>query len=83
MADTLTLDLILAGLTFVLSVGIAIAVDVYQLKAKLANIIRFIGQGLCCTNPVRDSSHESSTVAGLHEQTRIPDIQNPELAGLQ
>ena len=33
--------------------------------------------------PVRDSSYESNTVAGQHEQTRIPDIQNPELASLQ
>ncbi|WP_323717260.1 Arm DNA-binding domain-containing protein [Paracoccus aminovorans] len=41
------------------------------------------GAGLCCTNPVRDSSHETRTVAGLHEPTRIPDIQNPELASLQ
>lgn len=38
--------LIIAGVTFVLSVSIAIAVDFYQLKDKLANIIRFIGQAL-------------------------------------
>lgn len=38
--------LIIAGITFVLSVAIAIAVDIYQLKDKLANIIRFIGQSL-------------------------------------
>jgi len=25
-------------------------------------------KGLCCTNPVRDSSRESSVVAGGHEQ---------------
>jgi hypothetical protein len=25
--------------------------------------------GLCCTNPVRDSSRDSSVVAGMHEQT--------------
>ncbi|MCA3509951.1 MAG: hypothetical protein IOC72_04705 [Rhodobacter sp.] len=37
---------------------------------------------LCCTNPVRDSSGESSVVAGLHEQTHTPDLQNQELAGL-
>jgi hypothetical protein len=33
-------------------------------------------------NPVRDSSCESSVVAGLHEQTDTPDLQDPELAGL-
>ncbi|SIT26051.1 hypothetical protein SAMN05421774_1321, partial [Gemmobacter megaterium] len=30
---------------------------------------------LCCTNPVWDSSHESSVVAGIHEQTYTPDLQ--------
>ncbi|MCE8001141.1 MAG: hypothetical protein HEP70_20115 [Rhodobiaceae bacterium] len=38
---------------------------------------------LCCTNRVRDSSCESSVVAGLHEQTDIPDLQDQELASLQ
>lgn len=38
---------------------------------------------LCCTNPVRDSSCESSVVAGWHEQTDAPDLQDPELASLQ
>ncbi|PTN02078.1 DDE family transposase [Rhodovulum imhoffii] len=28
--------------------------------------------GLCCTNPVRDSSRGSSVVAGAHEQTGTP-----------
>lgn len=37
---------------------------------------------LCCTNPVRDSSRESSVVAGLHEQTHTPRLQDQELAGL-
>jgi hypothetical protein len=37
---------------------------------------------LCCTNPVRDSSCESSVVAGLHEQTHTPRLQDQELAGL-
>ncbi|WP_211657853.1 hypothetical protein, partial [Paracoccus aminovorans] len=32
--------------------------------------------GHCCTNPVMDSSDKTRTVAGLHEPTRIPDIQN-------
>ena len=38
---------------------------------------------LCCTNGVRDSSCESSVVAGLHEQTHISRLQEQELAGLQ
>ena len=38
--------------------------------------------GLCCTNRVRDSSRESSMVAGVHEQTHIPDLQDQELASL-
>lgn len=40
-------------------------------------------EGLCCTNPVRDSSRESSVVAGMHEQTHTPDLQDQELASLQ
>ena len=40
-------------------------------------------EGLCCTNPVRDSSCDSSVVAGGHEQTHIPRLQDQELAGLQ
>ena len=39
--------------------------------------------GLCCTDPVWDSSHESSVVAGLHEQTHAHDLQDQELASLQ
>ena len=39
-------------------------------------------EGLCCTNPVRDSSRESSVVAGLHEQADTADLQDPELASL-
>ena len=35
---------------------------------------------LCCTNPVRDSSRESSMVAGGHEQTHTPDLQDQKLA---
>ena len=32
--------------------------------------------GLCCTNPVRDSSRESSVVAGGHEQTHPSSLQD-------
>jgi len=39
--------------------------------------------GLCCTNPMRDSSCESSVVAGLHEQTHISRLQDQELARIQ
>ena len=35
---------------------------------------------LCCTNPVRDSSCESSVVAGVNEQTKHTDLQDHELA---
>jgi hypothetical protein len=35
---------------------------------------------LCCTNPVRDSSCESSVIAGGHEQTEHTDLQDAELA---
>lgn len=38
--------------------------------------------GLCCTNRVRDSSRESSVLAGVHEQTDTPDLQDQELARL-
>ena len=38
---------------------------------------------LCCTNPMRDSSCESSVVAGGHEQTHTPRLQDQELARLQ
>jgi hypothetical protein len=33
-------------------------------------------RGLCCTNPVRDSSRESGMVAGWHEQTRTLRLQD-------
>lgn len=42
----------------------------------------FMPVRLCCANPVRDSSRESSMVAGVHEQTHIPDLQDQELASL-
>jgi alpha-tubulin suppressor-like RCC1 family protein len=35
---------------------------------------------LCCTNTVRDSSCESSVIAGGHEQTELTDLQDAELA---
>jgi hypothetical protein len=41
------------------------------------------GMGLCCTNPMRDSFFESSVVAGVHEQTYTPRLQDQKLASLQ
>ena len=38
---------------------------------------------LCCTNSVWDSSHESSVVAGMHEQTYTRNLQDQELASIQ
>jgi hypothetical protein len=45
-------------------------------------ISSFLG-GLCCTNSVWDSSHESSVVAGMHEQTYTRNLQDQELASIQ
>ena len=45
--------------------------------------VRVCPEWLCCTDPVWDSSHESSVVAGLHEQTHAHDLQDQELASLQ
>ena len=42
----------------------------------------FIWTWLCCTNLMRDSSCESSVVAGGHEQTHTPRLQDQELARL-
>ena len=41
--------------------------DGWEVCGYTANILPM--GGLCCTNRVRDSSCESSMVAGLHEQT--------------
>ena len=41
-----------------------------------------VAGGLCCTNPVRDSSRESSVVAVRYEQTHTPRLQDQELARL-
>ena len=41
-----------------------------------------VDERLCCTNPMRDSSCESSVVAGWHEQTHTPRLQDQELARL-
>ena len=44
--------------------------------------IQKLQDGLCCTYRVRDSSCESSVVAGRHEQTHPPRLQDQELARL-
>jgi len=41
-----------------------------------------VSTSLCCANRVRDSSRESSVVAGLYEQTNTPELQGQELARL-
>jgi hypothetical protein len=58
--------------------GVSFRFQSTDMKDKRAHTFR----RLCCTNPVRDSSRESSVVAGLHEQTDTADLQDPELASL-
>ena len=64
--------------------------QIFHSSFKVTNWLNEVGisvfnvcNGLCCTNPVRDSSRESSVVAGMHEQTHIPDVQDKKLASLQ
>ncbi len=52
----------------------------YVSAATVTSAVPLPAGGLCCTNPVRDSSCESSVVAGRHEQTHTPRLQDPELA---
>ena len=52
--------------------------DVFEVHALFV----FHGARLCCTNRMRDSSRESSVIAGPHEQTYTPDLQDQELADL-
>ena len=55
----------------------------YNVLEKLRSGERIGGHDqLFCTNPVRDSSRESSVVAVLHEQTHTPRLQDQELARL-
>ena len=58
----------------------------FSVKRKLAIVGRLLRgeglEGLCCANAEGDSSCESSVVAGMHEQTYTPDLQDQELAGL-
>ena len=57
--------------------------DYYFREFASLPIIRIhIPPGLCCTNRVRDSSRESSVVAGMHEHTYTPNLQDQELASL-
>ena len=57
--------------------------DTGSFQSPKVKIVLDDGKRLCCTNPVRDSSRESSVVAGRHEQTHTPELQDQELAGLQ
>jgi hypothetical protein len=55
-----------------------------ELSFLLTCMLRFVnGRGLCCTNPVRASSRDSRVVAGMHEQTHTPNLQDQKLASLQ
>ena len=65
-----------------LSAQVSFAASVFLVGGGAAiSIVAF--QRLCCTNPVRDSSHESSVVAGMHEQTYTRNLQDQELASIQ
>ena len=46
------------------------------------SVVGLTAKRLCCTNPVGDSSRESSVVAGVHEQTGTPNLQDKKLASL-
>ncbi len=84
-------------MTEITTVGVDLAKSVFQIHgvdAEGSVVLRrqlrrnqmlefFQRLGLCCTNPVRDSSRESSMVAVRHEQTDTSDLQDQELAGLQ
>jgi hypothetical protein len=63
---------------------IRLAVIMYiRFPVSLRNVEDLLHErGLCCTNPMRDSSRESSVVAGWHEQTHTPLLQDQELARL-
>jgi hypothetical protein len=56
--------------------------DVDEAEEAFGGLVVTCGDtaGLCCTNPVRDSSCESSVIAGVDEQTEHTDLQDPELA---
>ena len=49
-------------------------------EVEFEQLLQFLR--LCCTNPMKDSSCESSVVAGGHEQTHTPGLQDQELARL-
>ena len=43
---------------------------------ELIHVLAATGDWLCCANPVRDSSRESSVVAVRYEQTHPPCLQD-------
>jgi transposase len=51
----------------------------HEVKLIAPQYVRPFVKRLCCTKRVRDSCRESSVVAGPHEQTDIPDLQDDEL----
>jgi choline dehydrogenase-like flavoprotein len=66
----------------VLAAG-AVSSAVLLLKSANTDHAKGLANELCCTNPVRDSSGESSVIAGVDEQTEQTDVQDPELARVQ
>ncbi len=58
------------------------ALHLFDYRGKLQKFtwVRTGERRLCCTNPVWDSSRESSVIAGGHEQTEHTDLPHPELA---
>ena len=51
-----------------------------QLSLRSVDYAHYNADRLCCTNPFRDSSRESSVIGGGHEQTKHTDLQDAELA---
>ena len=51
-----------------------------QMAKPIILAIQTVPLGLCWTNPVRDSSRESSVIAWVDEQTEHTDLQDPEMA---
>ena len=74
------LGLIHQPLEFLLFSDFAVILTYVNLFTLFMIVPIFNAMGLCCTNSVKDSSRESSVVAGLHEQTYTLRLQDQELA---
>ncbi|MBY6201035.1 hypothetical protein KUV65_06655 [Maritalea mobilis] len=51
-------------------------------KKRLKRALQTALSRVCCANPVRASSRESSEAAGQHEQKHSPELQDQEITGL-